>query len=150
MKKKFLILLLIFSQILMGHTIKDKDISVIVGTVETPVYNVEVTWGSMEFTYNETINYVWDNNTHSYELSTSTYKWNTSNNIIDIQNKSAFPVNINLKYTSINENIDGNFDISETTIESNRNVKSKLILDGELSPSNNSYIKVGTINLKIS
>lgn len=148
MKKK--VLLLIFSSILMGYTIEDKDISVTVGEVETPVYNVEVRWDSMEFTYNETVNYKWDNNTHSYELTNSTYKWSTTNNIIDIKNKSATPVNINLKYTSINENIDGNFDISETTIESNGNVKSKLILDGELSPSNNSYIKVGTINLIIS
>ena len=147
---KKIVLILIFSFVLMGYTIEDKDVSVTVGEVETPVYNVEVTWGSMEFTYNETINYVWDSNTHSYELSTSTYKWNTSNNTIDIKNKATTPVKINLKYTSINENIDGNFDISETTIKCNENVKSKLILDGELSPSNNNYIKVGSIKLVIS
>lgn len=150
MKKKILILILIFSPILMGYTIEDKDISVTVGNVETPVYELEVTWDSMEFIYNETINYVWDSNTHSYELTTPTYKWNTSNNVIEIKNKSSLAVNINLNYTSINENINGKFDISETTIKQNENFKSKLILDGELSPNNNNYVKVGTINLIIS
>lgn len=151
MKQKLLILLLLFCPIMMGYTNIDKEsIDVTVGNVDVPIYNLEVSWGPMEFTYQETINYVWDNNTHTYELSKSTYKWNTSNNTIDINNKSTIPVNINLQYISINENVNGNFDISKITIKPNEKIISKLVLDGKISSNNTNYIKVGTINLNVA
>jgi len=149
-KCKLLILLLIISPIIMGYTVEDKDISVMVDDIEVLSYNVEISWDSMEFTYTETVNYIWDIDNHIYEKGESTYKWNTSNNNIKINNKSKMPIDIELKYLRENSNIDGIFDIEKKTIQSNEEIISKLMLEGELSSKINNYIKIGTINLLIS
>lgn len=150
MKKSILKLLIISCIFLMGSKFEDKNMLVKVGEVTPPIYNIEISWDSMEFIYQETINYIWDNNTKSYELVDPTYKWNTVNNNINIKNKSNIIVNIELKYISDYENVEGNFDISKTIIKQNENVTSKLTLDGELSSNNSDYVNVGTINLVIS
>jgi len=149
-KCKLLILLLIISPFIMGYTVEDKDISVMVDDIEVLSYNVEISWDSMEFTYTETVNYIWDIDNHIYEKGESTYKWNTSNNNIKINNKSKMPIDIELKYLRENSNIDGIFDIEKKTIQSNEEIISKLMLEGELSSKINNYIKIGTINLLIS
>jgi len=150
MNKKILFLLPIFSLFIMGNTIKQEDISVTVGTVDAPVYNMEITWDNMEFTYSETVNYVWNKNTHVYDLGESTYKWNSSENSVSIKNNSYMSINMELKYVGINEDISGIFDIPSKTIESGKNITSTLTLNGKLSDDKTSYIKVGSINLKIS
>lgn len=104
----------------------------------------------MEFNYFETINYIWNTNTHIYELSESTYKWNSSENNVSIKNNSYMSVNVELTYSSINKEVTGKFNIPKTTIESGKSITSKLTLDGKLSETNTSYTKVGSINLKIS
>ena len=151
MKKKLLLfILMILSPLIMGYTIKDEDISVTVGNVEAPVYNVEITWDSMEFTYKETVNYQWNSSNNTYELSPSTYRWETSNNNVSVNNNSTIPVNIELKYISEKENIRGNFEITKKELDINEKITSKLIIDGELSSDNINYIKIGTIKVTIS
>lgn len=149
-KIKLLALLLMLNPGIIGHIIDNKDISIKVGEIDAPVYNVEVSWDAMKFTYEETINYEWDGNNHSYELVDSTYKWNTSTNVININNKSTTSVDIELSYLSEKEKINGTFDISNKTIKANEKLTSKLTLNGQLSQNNIDYIKVGTINLLIS
>lgn len=149
-KSKLLILLLIFSHFIMGYTIEDKNISVKVGKVDAPVYKVDVTWDAMEFTYTETINYVWDKTNFTYELDESVYKWNTSSNSVKIDNKSPMPINIELKYLGEKENVKGTFDIEKEKIKSNKSIVSKLTLTGELSSQNTDYIQTGVIQLEIS
>ena len=134
----------------MGNTTKDNSMAVHVGEVTPPTYNIEISWDSMEFTYQETINYIWDPNTHAYELTTPTYNWETTNNNINIENKSNIIINVELNYVSDNETIDGEFDISKTTIKQNERIISKLTLDGKLTSNNTEYIKIGKINLTIS
>ena len=150
MNKKILFLLPIFSIFIMGNTLKNEEISVIVGNVEAPVYNIEVKWDNMEFTYSETINYIWNQNTHIYELENSTYKWNSNGNNIKIQNNSSIPVNIELNYIGTNDNVSGTFNINNTNIEPGKIVTSRLTLTGALSSNNTTYVKVGSINLKVS
>lgn len=150
MNKKILFLLPIFSLFILGNTIKEESISITVGEVDAPVYNMEVVWDKMEFNYFETINYIWNTNTHIYELSESTYKWNSSENNVSIKNNSYMSVNVELTYSSINKEVTGKFNIPKTTIESGKSITSKLTLDGKLSETNTSYTKVGSINLKIS
>lgn len=151
MKNKILILIgLLLCFTINVYALDDENIDVTVGEVDVPVYNVEVSWDSMEFTYNEQVNFIWDNNSHTYELHESTYKWLASNNNINVKNKSSNPIKIQLNYKKINENIIGNFNMSDATIYSGVSMDFKLTLDGELSPSNTDYIKVGTIELNIS
>lgn len=150
MNKKILFLLPIFSFFIMGNTIKQESVSVTVGEVDAPVYNMEITWDNMEFTYSETVNYVWNKNTHIYELTESTYKWNSNENNVSIKNNSFMSVHMELTYVGTNEEISGTFNIPKQTIGSGNTIISKLILEGKLSTNNTNYIKVGSINLKIS
>lgn len=150
MNKKILFLLPIFSMFLMGNTVKQEELKVTVGNVDVPVYNMEVSWNNMEFTYSETVNYNWNNNTHIYELSESTYAWESNENNVIINNKSYMTVNIELSYIGNNEDVQGQFNISNKNIEAGKSITSKLTLSGKLSKDNTNYVKVGSINLKFS
>ena len=69
MIKRIFLCLMLFSCLFINvyaETIKEDSAVVKVGDVETPVYEVEVTWGKMEFVYTEQINYVWDEDKHIY------------------------------------------------------------------------------------
>ena len=147
-KMILLILLLVISPLIMGYTVENKDVSVTVGDVEVLAYDVEITWDAMEFTYIETVNFVWDNN--MYEKEKSTYRWSTSSNKIKINNKSAMPINMELMYLREEESINGTFDVEKSTILSNESVVSKLMLNGELLLKTVNYVKIGRINLLIS
>ena len=148
-KYKNLFLLLVFLPFLKVYSLENNQMNVVVSNVSVPVYNVEVSWGTMEFTYNEIINYEWDNNTHTYELVPSNYKWISNGNDINIINRSAFSVNFILNYNSLNNNINGVFDISNSKLKTNESLTSKLTLDGKMNPNDSIYINVGTINLSI-
>ena len=145
--KKIILIFICISFFFLGsvYALEDKVITVTVGEVDAPVYNVEVTWDSMEFTYNEQINYVWDNTTHTYDLKESTYYWSNPNNNVNIINKSSYEIKVKLNYKSINDDINGNFNASSANLAAKSSKNFKLMLDGELSPSNDNYIKVGTI-----
>lgn len=145
----FFTTIVIFCLTINVFALSDYQATVRVGEVDAPIYEVETTWGKMQFTYNEQINYIWDSNKHTYELNESTYQWIGNDNYIDINNKSYNSINIELNYDSINENISGEFDKNTATIKNNENMRFVLTLDGELSEKNTEYIKVGTINLTI-
>ncbi len=148
--KMFVLICALFFPIISIYALEDKVITVTVGEVDVPVYNVTVTWESMEFTYNEQINYIWDNVTHTYELKESTYYWDNRNNNINIINKSSYSIDVALKYNSVNEDVVGNFNKSNATIFSGGSMDFELILDGKLLSNNTNYVKVGTIELMIS
>lgn len=131
------------------YALETHQAPVIVGEVEVQVYNVETTWGKMEFTYNEQINYEWNSNTNTYELTTSTYKWSGTDNFIEINNKSTKSIDIELNYNSINNDITGIFDKNKATIKADENMRFVLELDGELVNKETEFVKVGLINLLI-
>lgn len=130
--------------------LKEETATVTVGEVEVPVYNVETSWGKMEFTYNEQINYIWNNTLHVYEEGNSTYKWIGTDNYIDITNKSYKPIDVELSYSSLNDDVNGSFDKTKSIINKNENMRFTLTLDGKLSNNNVEYTRVGMINLSIS
>ena len=77
MKKNitFFTTIVIFCLTINVFALSDYQATVRVGEVDAPIYEVETTWGKMQFTYNEQINYIWDSNKHTYELNESTYQW---------------------------------------------------------------------------
>lgn len=150
MKKKIIVLLLGVIPFLTGFTYPDTNLSVIVGNVDVPVYNVEVMWGSMEFVFNEIINYEWNHALFTYDVAIPTYMWVSNSNDIRLENKSMFLVEFDLKYNSINSTINGEFDFSNFTLGNGESKIAKLSLDGKLSSNNTNYVKVGTIDLNIS
>jgi len=151
MKNKILLLIVIFIfSIVNVYALDDEKISITVGDVDVPVYNVEVYWDSMEFSYNEQVNFVWNNETYTYELEESTYYWSNSNNSVDIFNKSSYSMNVELDYIVIDQDISGSFDIDKAKLTPGSQKNFKLNLNGELSTDDTDYIKVGTIELSIS
>jgi len=151
MKNKLLILfvLLFGCPIMLGYS-SESSKNVTIGNVETPVYDVDITWDSMKFSYNEQINYNWNDDLHIYELQESTYYWSNLNNNVKVTNNSYFDIDVKLNYKSVNDNINGAFDISSANLPNKTSKEFKLILDGKLSSTNDNYIKVGMIELSIS
>lgn len=149
MRKKIVFILVLFSCLFVNvyaSSIKESSSVAIVGNVEVPVYNVEVVWGKMDFTYTEQINYVWNDNSHIYEKGKSTYSWLNKDNYVDVNNNSNIAINVELEYINLNNNVNGNFDVSKKKLKSNSNSRFTLTLSGSLDEAK----KVGTINLKIS
>lgn len=155
MKRKiFVISLIIFSCLFVDvYALKEDEstsASVKVGNVDAPIYSVDVTWGKMDFTYTEQINYVWDDINHTYDLGESTYRWAAKDNYVDVNNHSYDAISVELEYVSLEESVDGVFNISKTTIDSRSNNRFTLTLEGKLKDSGLEYIKVCSINLKLS
>ena len=59
-------------------------------------------------------------------------------------------INAKVAYTSIYNNVIGNFNRNSSLIEPNQEMSFELTLDGTISKSQNQIIKVGTIDLTIS
>ena len=148
-KIKILVTLLLFILSKNSYALENETITVTVGDIDAPVFNINVSWDSMEFKYVEQKNYIWSEEDKSYILGESTYEWNTSNNSLNITNNSHCSVLINLNYKSLTESINGSFDISKYTMKSKETKKFKLTLDGNLTKNNTDYIKIGTIELAI-
>jgi len=147
---KRILLIIILSFIFVNvYALNDENIDVTVGDVDVPIYQVDVSWDSMNFSYNEQINYIWNSSTHTYELAESTYYWSNSNNTVTISNKSLNSINVNVQYKVFDQNIDGEFDVSSAILNYNDIKKFTLNLKGQLSSSYTEYVKVGSIALSI-
>lgn len=132
------------------NNIKEESANVTVGEVDVPVLNVEVTWGAMEFTINEETNYLWKDNTKTYELEPLNYSWISNDNYIDVKNKSYRNIEVNLKYNSLYDKIEGTFNKQREIIAKNNNMRFELILSGQINNTENGVIEAGSINLSIS
>lgn len=149
MKQNIMFLIMVFSCLFINvqaASLKEESAVVKVGNVEAPVYDVEISWGKMEFTYTECINYLWDDNNHTYELGESTFSWAAKDNYVGVNNKSNTFVDVELEYIGLNKDVIGSFDVSKKRLNSNSSSRFVLTLEGSLDNSS----KVGTINLKIS
>lgn len=150
-KRKFLCLVFVFVLMLVPvNALEDEVITITVGDVDVPVYRVDTVWDSMEFTYNEQINYVWNNTNHTYDLSEPTYSWVSNSNSVNIINNSSTSINVSLNYNAIVSDVLGSFDVSSADIGSGQSHVSKLTLSGALDNHNVNYTKVGFIDLVIS
>lgn len=123
----------------------------------TPVYSVDITWGSMEFTY-QASGGAWNPETHTYgEGSSGTWTCEDGANQITIKNHSNAYVNCDLKYTSIDSNITGNLSTNILTFGSAVNTPvddpptgtATLDLTGQL-PSGSNEAEIGTVTITIT
>ena len=75
------------------------------GTSGTTVYSVVITWGAMDFEYNDG---AWDPDTHKYDAS-----WTPNGNTVTVTNHSNADVTVKLSYAAAEEKyagINGSFD----------------------------------------
>ena len=124
------------------------------------VYSVDITWGSMEFTYSEGSGTTWDPATHQYN-SGGAGVWSNSGNTVTVTNHSNAQVTANLAYTSETEfaGISGSFGNKSTmtlatadgtTVENAPKDTAELNLSGALDSKVRSSTKIGTITVTIN
>lgn len=89
-----------------------------VNEVTTPdVYDVDIAWDAMEFTYTISGTYVWDSEAHEYQDNTST-AWTSSENTVTVTNHSNKSVTATLTYDNAeNDAITGEFSYEASDLD---------------------------------
>ncbi len=131
--------------------------NVTVGEVETidsgkeaSIYDVEISWNNMKFTYNETKDVKWDSNENKYNIVIEN-EWINEDNIITVKNFSNKSITASFKYKQTNKNIDitGKFDKNKVVIEKNKVENVKFNISGKISSDIVDYVKVGRITISM-
>ena len=122
------------------------------------VYSVDITWGSMAFTYSEGSSPTWNPATHTYS-SGGTGGWSHNGNTVTVTNHSNTEVTATLTYTpeAGYDGISGNFDKTEmdlatavdTPVVSAPTDTAALTLSGTLASTLTDPTTVGTITVTI-
>ena len=67
---------------------------------EKPVYNVDLNWGDLTFTYTETVEKGWNPETHTYD-TTTTGSWDKTETTITVTNHSNVSVDVSMSVTPV-------------------------------------------------
>ncbi len=128
------------------------------GSATPTVYKVDISWGSMEFTYTAA-SQEWDPTTHSYKEST-TAAWTCAEgaNKITVTNHSNADVKASLTYTASADyaGISGTFSANElslktavgTTVANAPTASATLTLAGDLAADADD-VTIGTVTVKL-
>lgn len=129
------------------------------GSGSGTVYSVDITWGSMAFTYSEGSSGTWQPDSHSYS-SGSTGGWSNSGNTVKVTNHSNTSVTAELTYTPETgfEGISGSFDHNTmslatavgTEVANAPTDTAILSLSGQLGSSVTASTPIGTITVTIN
>lgn len=129
--------------------------------VNTPtVYNVDISWGAMEFTYSVSGTKTWDPENHTYTTSTSA-SWAASGNEITVTNHSNTEIKADFTYAKETgfDKVSGSFSNASFTLPSAEGKTTTdaaligttaLTLAGSLESDKTVMTKVGTITVTIS
>ena len=122
------------------------------------VYSVDITWGSMAFTYSNGSGSTWNPATHTYS-SGGAAGWSNSGNTVKVTNHSNTSVSAELTYASESgfEGITGSFDNATmnlatavgTTVPNAPAETAALSLSGALDSSVATPTTIGTITVTI-
>lgn len=143
-----------------GSSSKDVKATYQSGGEASFVYSVDVTWGSMEFTYTSACEGVWDPTTHTYTgVKEASWSCDANANKVTVTNHSNTAVTATLTYTQADSysSISGSFTKSilnlataEGTLTTSAPTDSSLLtLNGALG-SGVTLEKIGTVTVTIS
>lgn len=123
------------------------------------VYHVDVSWGSMKFTYNAKTLGSWDPSTHSYvEGSEASWTCDTDANVITVENHSNAGITASFNFGAEEGfNVQGVFsngsltlDTAEgKTLEDTPTGTTALTISGELDSSVEDFTQIGTVTVTI-
>lgn len=130
------------------------------GSTTSTVYYVDITWGSMEFTYTDAAEGTWDPQNHKYTGSTpAAWSCEDGANKITVTNHSNAPVKATLKYETATgfDAITGTFDngtlnlaTAVGTAKDNAPAATALLtLSGALSKDTAANTKIGTVTVTL-
>ena len=132
-----------------------------VDSVDIPtVYDVEVAWGAMEFTYTVSGTKTWDSEKHEYTVSTSG-AWTATGNEIAVTNHSNTGIKADFTYAKAAgfDAVTGSFTQSSLTLPTAEGKettdaaltgKTALTLGGTLASDKTAPTKVGTVTVTVS
>ena len=143
-----------------GTATKDVTASYHSGAGGGTVYSVDITWGSMAFTYSDGSGSTWNPANHTYS-SGGAGGWSNSGNTITVTNHSNAQVTANLAYASETgyEGISGSFGnkstmnlatAERTTVAEAPTDTAELSLTGALDSSVTTSTTIGTITVTIN
>lgn len=123
------------------------------------VYKVDVTWGSMEFTYHEAGSRIWDPETHAYTLKASG-TWQASGNAVTVTNHSNVGIQAGFSFAPAAEFTDLGWSFTNpgltlasaegTAVENAPSGITELNLSGELDAAVTDFRTVGRITVTIA
>ena len=133
----------------------------IAGGAASTVYSVDITWGSMEFTYTDASEGTWNPETHQYDdIVAAKWSCGADANKVVVTNHSNASVTVRFSYASESEysGITGTFSDSELILDSAVNTElsnapsgsSVLSLDGVLSGETPEKTKIGTVTVTLA
>lgn len=106
--------------------------------------NIEISWGSLYFTYDMTSSYIWDENTHKYKENVSGV-WKDNGKVISVTNKSLLPVDVDFEYTKSTQEVDATFSSNHLYLKKDQKESVKLYLKGEPKNKTNNFYKIGVV-----
>lgn len=130
------------------------------GTAAT-VYSIDITWGSMEFTYTDASAGTWNPETHQYD-NTVAAKWSCAAdaNKIQVTNHSNTDVTVQFSYASESgySEITGTFSAAKLNLASAVETEplnapsgsATLSLSGALSSEKTTSTKIGTVTVTLA
>lgn len=65
-----------------------------------PIYNVDLNWGDLTFTYTENTTKIWNPDTHTYD-TTTTGSWDKTESTVTVTNHSNVSVAVSMSVTPI-------------------------------------------------
>jgi len=68
---------------------------------EDPIYNVDLNWGDLTFTYTETVEKVWNPETHTYDSTVTGGSWDKTEAEITVTNHSNVSVVVSMSVTPV-------------------------------------------------
>lgn len=68
---------------------------------EQPIYNVDLNWGNLTFIYTETVEKVWNPETHTYDTSVTGGSWDKTETTITVTNHSNVSVAVSMSVTPV-------------------------------------------------
>lgn len=106
--------------------------------------SIEISWGSLYFTYDINNSYAWDNRTHKYKKNVRC-TWKNNGKIISVANRSILPVTVDFKYTKSTKEIDATFSNNHLYLNKNQKENVKLYLKGEPKNKTSNFYKIGVV-----
>ena len=130
------------------------------GSASSEVLSVDITWGSMEFTYTGASQGTWDPKTHSYTgITTAGWSCESGANVIKVTNHSNVDITASMNYASdaAYSGINGEFSKNSVvlasavghTVTDAPTDSAELTLKGELTNKNASNENIGTVTVQL-